>query len=247
MDAPNLDIAREQRGLHRPKLERLDRLFPEDAASTSLEDDASMNVEEAASTSLQPSISRRIFRASAVFSFVVLTGVGGALAWRSYGDYATEMIRAWALPTPPSKPAAPPAGAAEIQQQLKSIVIDLAAVKHTLEQLGANQDPDARRFCSPRPLSAASFATPKELTKGDSQQAVGAAIAASFAFIPRLIVAFRQVEKLQQRFNRRSFCGGPPIRVQPCRPDVSAVFLADYVGLEMSLSTAARCTERACG
>jgi hypothetical protein len=145
MDAPNLDIAREPRGLHRPKLERLDRLFPEDAASTSLEDDASMNIEEAASTRLQPSISSRIFRASAVFSFVVLTGVGGALAWRSYGDYATEMIRAWALPAPTSKPAAPPAGAAEFQQQLKSIAIDLAAVKHTLEQLAANQDQLTRK------------------------------------------------------------------------------------------------------
>jgi hypothetical protein len=152
MDAPNLDIAREPRGLHRPKLERLDRLFPEDAASTSIEDDASMNeddasmnVEEEASTSLQPSITRRIFRTSAVFSFVVLTGVGGALAWRSYGDYPTEMIRAWALPAPPSKPAAPPAGTAEFQQQLKSIAIDLAAVKHTLEQLAANQDQLTRK------------------------------------------------------------------------------------------------------
>ena len=76
---------------------------------------------------------------------MVLTGVGGALAWRSYGDYATDMVRAWALPTPTSKPAAPPAGAAEIQQQLKSIAIDLTAVRHTLEQFGANQDQLTRK------------------------------------------------------------------------------------------------------
>ena len=137
MDAPNLDIAREPRGLHRLNLDRSDRLFSED--------DASMSVEDDASTSVGPSITRRIFRVSAVFSFVVLTGVGGALAWRSYGDYATDMIRAWALPAPTSKPAVPPAGAAEIQQQLESIAIDLAAVRHTLEQLGANQDQLTRK------------------------------------------------------------------------------------------------------
>jgi hypothetical protein len=145
MDAPNLDIARERRGLHRLNLDRSDRLFSEDDASMSVEDDASMSVEDDASTSVGPSITRRIFRASAVFSFVVLTGVGGALAWRSYGDYATDMVRAWALPTPTSKPAVPPAGAAEIQQQLKSIAIDLTAVRHTLEQLGANQDQLTRK------------------------------------------------------------------------------------------------------
>jgi hypothetical protein len=104
-----------------------------------------MTVEDDASTSVGPSITTRIFRASAVFSFVVLTGIGGALAWRSYGDYATDMIRPWALPAPTSKPAVTPADAAEIQQQLKSIAIDLTAVRHTLEQLGANQDQLTRK------------------------------------------------------------------------------------------------------
>ena len=145
MDAPNLDIARDPRGLHRPNPGRLDRLFSEDDASVSVEDDGSMTVEDDASTTVEPSITRRIFRASAVFSFLVLTGIGGALAWRSYGDYATDMIRASALPAPTSKPAAPPADAAEIQQQLKSLAIDLAAVRHTLEQFGANQDQLTRK------------------------------------------------------------------------------------------------------
>jgi hypothetical protein len=55
--------------------------------------------------------------------------------------------RTWSGPglTPTSKPAVPPAGAAEIQQQLKSIAIDLTAVRHTLEQLGANQDQLTRK------------------------------------------------------------------------------------------------------
>src|SRR5260370_16356265 len=90
MDAPYLDIAREPRGLHRLNQDRLDRLFSEDDASMSVEDDASMSVEDDASTSVEPSITRRILRASAVFSFVVLTGVGGALAWRPYVRYANE-------------------------------------------------------------------------------------------------------------------------------------------------------------
>jgi hypothetical protein len=145
MDAPNLDIARDPRGLHRPNPGTLDRLFSEDDASVSVENDGSMTVEDDASTSVGPSITTRIFRASAVFSFVVLTGIGGALAWRSYGEYATDMIRASALPAPTSKPAAPPADAAEIQQQLKSLAIDLAAVRHTLEQFGANQDQLTRK------------------------------------------------------------------------------------------------------
>jgi hypothetical protein len=140
MDATNHDIARD-RGLHRPSLDRLDRLFPEDDdPSGSVEDDASLSVEDDASMNVGPSVTRRIFRGSAIFSFLVLTGVVGALAWRAYGDYATNMIEAWALPTSTSKPAAPPAGFAELRQQLKSIAADLAAMRHTLDQFAANQD-----------------------------------------------------------------------------------------------------------
>jgi hypothetical protein len=145
MDAPNLDIMGEPRGLHRLNPDRLDRLFSENDASMSVEDDSSMNVEDDASMSVGPSVTRRIFRASAVFSFLVLTGVGSALAWRSYGDYATDMSRAWFLPASTSKPAAPPVDAAQTQQQLKSMAIDLAAMRHTLEQLGANQDQLTRK------------------------------------------------------------------------------------------------------
>ncbi len=55
------------------------------------------------------------------------------------------MIRAWApslaelLPTSTSKPAASPI-AAEDHQQLQPIATDLAAVRHTIEQLAANLD-----------------------------------------------------------------------------------------------------------
>jgi hypothetical protein len=125
MDAPNLDIEGEPRGpLH---LMDPNRLFLEDNASESF----------------GPSVTKRIFRASAAFSFLVLVGVGGAIAWRFGGDQA--IIRAWALPASTTQPAVPPAGAAEIQQQLKSIATDLAAVKHTLDQLDADQDQLTRK------------------------------------------------------------------------------------------------------
>ncbi len=131
MDAPNLglDTAVEpSQGLHLPKPDRSDRLFENNPL-----------------LSHGPSITRRMFRASARFLFAVLVGGGAVLAWQSNGGQATDMIRAWApslaelLPASTSKPAASPS-AAEDQQQLKPIATDLAAVRHTIEQLAANQD-----------------------------------------------------------------------------------------------------------
>jgi TolA-binding protein len=91
-------------------------------------------------------ITRRIFRALARFFFAVLIGVGATLAWQSYGDQAMDMVKVWApslgewLPVSTSKPAAPPVTSAEVQQQLKPIATDLAAVRRTIEQLTADQD-----------------------------------------------------------------------------------------------------------
>jgi hypothetical protein len=56
-----------------------------------------------------------------VFLFVVLVGTGAVLVYHG----AT------------SKPTVPPEGFAELQQQLKSIAVDLAAVRNTLEQQSA--------------------------------------------------------------------------------------------------------------
>jgi hypothetical protein len=94
----------------------------------------------------ESSITRRIFRALARFFFAVLIGVGATLAWQSYGDQAMDMVRAWDpslgewLPASTGKPAAPPVTSAEVQQQLKPIATDLAAVRRTIEQLTADQD-----------------------------------------------------------------------------------------------------------
>jgi len=131
LDAPNLDTVREPRGRSRLLLEDDPSISPEDAdASASLEDDGSMGV--------KPSGTKPIFRIVFLLVLMVLTGVGGALAWRSLGDQATNMIGAWA---PPDSTTKPTASTEELQQQLKSIANDLAAVRQTLEQQSAaNRD-----------------------------------------------------------------------------------------------------------
>jgi len=130
LDAPNLNTVREPRGRS--------RLF--------LEDDPPMNVEGDASMRVRP---EGRFRTSDVFLFlfVVVLVTGGALAWWHYGEQATLMIRAWALPsTATSKPTTvKPEDFAEFQQQIKSVADDLAAVKHALEQFVANQDQVTRK------------------------------------------------------------------------------------------------------
>ena len=136
LDVPKLDI------LHEPR--RRSRLFLEDDPPISVEDDPPISVEDGPPTSVEydasmPSVTKWIPSASAVFVFLflVLAGVGGALAWRYYGGQATDMIGGGALPGATNKPTAPPEGFAELQQQLKSIAADLSAVRHTLEQQSA--------------------------------------------------------------------------------------------------------------
>jgi hypothetical protein len=127
LDAPNLDTVREPQGRSR----------------RFLEDDPPMSVEDDASISVEPSAIKRPSRASAVFLFVfvVVVGTCGALLWRYYGDQVTDLTRAWTVPGTTSKPTAPAEGFVELQQQLKSIAVDLAAMKHTLEQQStANHD-----------------------------------------------------------------------------------------------------------
>jgi hypothetical protein len=110
LDAPNLDTVREPHGRS--------RLF--------LEDDPPMNVEDdpptsghGASISVMPwdAIVSAVF----VFLFVVLVGTGAVVMYHG----AT------------SKPTVPPEGFAELQQQLKSIAVDLAAVRQASEQQSA--------------------------------------------------------------------------------------------------------------
>ena len=79
LDAPNLDTVRKPRGGS--------RLFLEDDPSTmSEEDDTSTSLENDASMGVKPPTTKRILRAVFLLVFMVLAGVGGALAWQSFGD-----------------------------------------------------------------------------------------------------------------------------------------------------------------
>src|SRR5262245_34326741 len=92
------------------------------------------------------SIGRRMSRACARYSIVLLIGIGATLAWQSYGDVSMEMVRteapslAWLLPVskvkPPSKESVAAAVTAELVQQLKPMALDLAIVRRSIEQLG---------------------------------------------------------------------------------------------------------------
>jgi hypothetical protein len=96
------------------------------------------------------SISRRLTRKLARFFLAVFIGVGGTLAWQHSDDVA-EFVRTWApslgwlLPVSTTKAPAPAITSTELQQQLKPVAIDLALVRRSIEQLGANQDQLARK------------------------------------------------------------------------------------------------------
>ncbi|MGB2657096.1 MAG: hypothetical protein WBC84_02560 [Pseudolabrys sp.] len=94
------------------------------------------------------SIGRRIFRTLARFFIAVLIGVGATLAWQSHGDEAKQMVTTWApslawlLAVSTTKSSSDDQGSttatsAELEQQLKPLTLDLAIVRHTLEQLAA--------------------------------------------------------------------------------------------------------------
>jgi hypothetical protein len=91
-----------------------------------------------------------MIRALARFFVAVLIGVGVTLAWQSHGDEAKVMVSTWApslgwlLPVSTTK--SPPDGqestaatatSPELVQQLKPLALDLAIVRHSLEQLAA--------------------------------------------------------------------------------------------------------------
>jgi hypothetical protein len=99
------------------------------------------------------SIGGRTFRTLARFFIPALIGVGvvGVIsAWQSHGEEAKEMVKTWApslgwlLPVATTKSppdgqgsAAAAATSAELVQQLKSMALDLAVVRRSVEQLAA--------------------------------------------------------------------------------------------------------------
>jgi hypothetical protein len=161
----------------------------------------------------RPSIVRRMLRSLARFSIAVLIGVGATLAWQSYGDEARDMLStqvpslSWlsvstmtltrdrqgstqnvAVPqsAPVPQTVAPAAAAATAPEsaQLEPIARDLAAMRHSLEQLTVTQEQmaqnitalqaaeqDIRKKMASRPLAQTISAQPRKPPKPPANSA----------------------------------------------------------------------------
>src|SRR5258707_3608176 len=104
----------------------------------------------------RPSVGRRIFRTLARFFIAVLIGVGGTLAWQSYGDAAREMVMvraptlAWLLSVSTTKSPAVAATSPAPVQQLEPLASNLDLVRRSVEQLAAKQDQMAQNIATLR-------------------------------------------------------------------------------------------------
>ena len=106
---------------------------------------------------------RGLFR----LAFAILLGVAGTLAWQSRGEEAKATIRAWApslawlLPPSTSSPVDGQAStatvvtSADLAQQIKPLALDLAIVRHgvdqlatTIKQLAARQEEMAQEIAT---------------------------------------------------------------------------------------------------
>jgi len=102
----------------------------------------------------QPSVGRRIFRTLTRFFIAVLIGVGGTLAWQSYGDAAREMViaraptLAWLLSVSTTKSPAVAATSPDPVLQLAPLAYNLDAVRRNVEQLAAKQDQMAQNIAT---------------------------------------------------------------------------------------------------
>ena len=86
-------------------------------------------------------------RVVALSLFAVLIGIGGTLACQSYRDEIAQTFPSfrWLFPIATMKASAPAVTAADLQEQLKPLAIDIALVRRSIEQLTANLDQLARK------------------------------------------------------------------------------------------------------
>jgi hypothetical protein len=100
--------------------------------------------------SRRPSITRRMFRTLTRFVVTLLIGIGGTLAWQSYGDVARETVAArspalaWLLPPTGWPGSASPSAA----QQPAPAASGLDAVRRDVQQLAARQDQMAQSLAA---------------------------------------------------------------------------------------------------
>lgn len=106
----------------------------------------------------RPSRGRRATYAFVRFLITLGLGIGGTLAWQSYGDEARQMIAqaypqqlGWLAPQPPSPasvaqitpatvPPAPPAAPSVDPQQVKGMLLGLAVANQRVDQLTTKLD-----------------------------------------------------------------------------------------------------------
>ena len=102
----------------------------------------------------RPPLGRRIFSTVARFFIAVLIGVGGTLAWQSYGDAAREVVivraptLAWLLSVSTTKPPAVAATSADPMLRLAPLASNVDLVRRSLEQLAAKQDQMAQNIAT---------------------------------------------------------------------------------------------------
>ena len=113
------------------------------------------------------STGRRMLRGLFRLAFAILLGVAGTLAWQSRGEEAKATIRvwgpslAWLLPVSTPSPvdgqasAATVVTSADLAQQIKPLALDLAIVRHgvdqlatTIKQLAARQEEMAQEIAT---------------------------------------------------------------------------------------------------
>ena len=120
----------------------------------------------------RPSLANRMIRSASRFFAAVLIGVGLTLAWQYYPDEINEVVTAWAppsaslLPAPTPTKAAEPAVSAEMAQQIKLIVVDLAMVRRNIGQLATNQD----QFAAKQEQMSQNLATLQQVEQDVRQQ-----------------------------------------------------------------------------
>lgn len=105
----------------------------------------------------RPSVRRRPFRAFVRFVIAILIGVGGTLAWQSYGDMAREMLATrapglaeWLPPSMQSAAVATtsPASIQQLAPLASNLASNLDSVRRSLEQLAARQDQMAQTIAA---------------------------------------------------------------------------------------------------
>jgi hypothetical protein len=93
----------------------------------------------------RPSLMRRIFRTVIRFVVTLLIGIGGTLAWLSYGDAVKGMV---AVQAPTLARLLPPTGWPASSNPAQQPAYNLETLRLNIEQLAARQDLMAQSFAT---------------------------------------------------------------------------------------------------